>query len=158
MAFAMESPVILLKFVHLYLSILEEASRNAGLSKREATMLILLRGTEHNSLTTNELGQLFHDWGVSSNATAAKDVSIAKKELFRTGLVIASGSTKNVALTAAGQVAADNLQSAIREGLHRAGQKSGIGDLVPILQSLQLPGKPVDAAAASGASKKKKKN
>jgi len=129
--------------------VLEEASQTLQLSKRAAVVLLILSDAEKGEMRTKDLVETFQRWFVSASHTAAKDVSIAKGELFQRDLIMARGGIRNIELTAQGRDQAAGLVAAIERALENlvAGQK----DLLLIQAALstikpKMPPKPLTPA------------
>lgn len=79
--------------------VLEDASRRLSLGKRAAVVLLILSDAENGQKRTKEVVETFQKWFVSAVHTAAKDVSIAKGELFQKDLIVARHGIRNIELT-----------------------------------------------------------
>jgi hypothetical protein len=132
--------------------VLDDASTKAGLSKRAAVLLLILHDAP-DRMETADLVRNFESWNVSTSRTAAKDVSIAKGELFQNDLVAARGGIRNIEVTEKGRRRASDLVSAIeqalRDMLDRDSENSLLAKLM--LETVpRIPRKPVGSARPEG--------
>ncbi len=146
------------KIQHLLQSVLEEVSDKAGLSKRQAVLLLILHDAKDYRLLTEQLGEEFRRWNVSSSQTAAKDVSLAKAALFRKDLIVARGGTKNVELNESGILAAERLAEAVDEKLSGMTLGPDSPNLLTLFNGLQVPNKPPEKAGVVAKGKRSKKS
>lgn len=128
--------------------VLEDASSSLQLSKRAAVVLLILYETVDCRMRTSELVRTFQTWDVSKKNSAAKDVAIAKGELFGQDFVMARGGIRNVQLTDEGRGKAEQLIAAIEKALRRVvdGPDKGTSLLRLALSSIEIPKKPVASA------------
>lgn len=134
---------------------LEDASRGVGLGKRSAVVLLILSDAANGQKRTKEVVETFQKWFVSAMHTAAKDVSIAKGELFVKDLIVARHGIRNIALTEEGRGRTDELIAAIKRELGKL--VTSQSDLLLIGQALAAiePEKPKKALSSIVLPKKK---
>jgi hypothetical protein len=134
--------------------VLEEVSRDHILGQRAAVVLLILSETDKGQMRTKELVATFQKWFVSGENTAAKDVSIAKGELFQKDLIMARHGIRNVELTEQGVELAAALASAIELALKKL--VDGQQDLFIIQEALSTikPKMPEKALSSVGVNKK----
>jgi hypothetical protein len=134
--------------------VLEDVSRNLSLGQRAAVVLLILSDAEDGQMRTKELVETFQRWFVSGENTAAKDVSIAKGELFQKDLILARHGIRNIELTEAGKERAAELVGAIERSLEKL--VDGQQDLVLIQEALSTikPKLPEKALSSVGVNKK----
>jgi len=118
---------------------LEDASSDQNLSKRAAVVLLILGDGAAHGMKTSDLVETFQTWYVSTGNTAAKDVSIAKGELFKLDLVEARHGIRNIQLTDEGRKRAGRLVETMEHALMAPAN----AELVSALQTVPLPKKPV---------------
>lgn len=124
--------------------VLEDASRELGLGQRAAIVLLILHESDGGPVKTTDLVDTFRKWFVSSENTAAKDVSIAKGELFEKDFVVARRGIHNIQLTDEGRTNAHKLISAIERALDAlVADRRDLSLLAAALSTIKLPRKPV---------------
>lgn len=146
--------------------VLDDASRELGLGKRAAVVLLILSDATNGQKRTKEVVATFQEWFVSAVNTAAKDVSIAKGELFDRDLIVARHGIRNIQLTSDGWNRAAELISAIErqlENLVTAQQdlvlvRQALSAIQPkkpgkALSSMNLPKKPTEPVKPRGSAK-----
>jgi hypothetical protein len=139
--------------------VLDEASQDLGLGKRAAVVLMILSTAPKGQKRTKDVVQTFQEWFVSARNTAAKDVSIAKGELFEKDFIVARHGIRNIELTINGTNRAAELIAEIERRLESlvADQKDlqiigdGLSAIKPkkpgkALSSIDLPKKPISSA------------
>jgi len=89
--------------------VLDDAASGVDLSRKEAVVLLILSSTEAEHIDTADLVATFGSWYISRAASAAKDVSVAKRRLFLRDLVGARHSPRNISLTEKGWVAVNSI-------------------------------------------------
>lgn len=115
----------------------EDAVQSVGLSKRGALALVILSDAS-GAMSTADLVTGMQEWLVSSEPSAARDVSLAKSELFEDDLIIARHGIRNIELTAKGIQALDDLRLSVERYLIRLSEKQIDPALVdPALRSIR---------------------
>jgi hypothetical protein len=134
--------------------VLETASQKLSLGKRDAVVLLILADQPDGEMRTKDIVETFQRWFVSEQNTAAKDVSIAKGELFKDDLIMARRGIRNVQLTEKGREKADKLIAMIEHELSTVVDRQR--DLVLIQEALSTikPKMPEKALSSIGVSKK----
>jgi hypothetical protein len=134
--------------------VLDEVSRSVSLGQRATVVLLILSDADKGQMRTKELVATFQGWFVSGENTAAKDVSIAKGELFDKDLIMARHGIRNVELTEQGAQLATELIAKIEAALENL--VDGHRDLVLIQQALSTmkPKPPAKALSSVGVKKK----
>jgi hypothetical protein len=125
--------------------VLDDASQSLGLGKRAAVVVLILLEADNGQMRTKDVVERFQAWYVSGANTAAKDVSIAKGELFEKDLIVARHGIRNIELTSTGRLLAANLVTEIEGELQSLVDNQA--DLVLIAQALRdlRPSKPEEA-------------
>jgi hypothetical protein len=139
--------------------VLDDASLELGLGRRAAVVLMILSEAPNGQKRTKEVVETFQDWFVSARNTAAKDVSIAKGELFQKDLIVARHGIRNIQLTTNGTNRAAELIAAIERRLENLVATHQdlqiIGDALSAIKpkkaerarsSIDLPKKPISSA------------
>jgi hypothetical protein len=132
----------------------EDASQALGLGKRAAVVLLILSETDKGRMPTKDLVATFQKWFVSAENTAAKDVSIAKGELFDKDLIMARHGIRNIELTERGSEVATELAGEIERALKNLVERQQ--DLFVIEGALTAikPKMPEKALSSLGVTKK----
>jgi hypothetical protein len=134
--------------------VLEDASQKLSLSKRAAVVLLILADRPNGEIGTKDLVETFQKWYVSTENTAAKDVSIAKGELFKDDLIMARHGIRNIELTENGRERVLKLVGMIEQALKTV--VDGHQDLLLLKEALSTikPKMPEKALSSVGVTKK----